>query len=103
MDHSPSRQSFEFGKSISTAGKSILNFKQLSSVFAKYCEMGKIWPRKVCKFCILLYYAWKSVTTMWKCGNAFSNVIQKYTKFAKFILLYFRHFPIFYNQTLQFH
>ena len=88
MDHSPIRQSFEFGKSISTAGKSILNFIQLSSLVAKYCKMWKIWPRKVCEFCILLYYARKSVITVWKCGNAFSRVIQKYTKFANFTLLY---------------
>ena len=32
---------------------------------------------------------------MWKCGNAFSRVIQKYSKFANFTLLYFRHFTIF--------
>ena len=36
--------------------------------------MRKIQPCKVCKFSILLYYARKSVTTMWKCGNAFSSV-----------------------------
>ena len=36
-------------------------------------------------------------------GNAFSRVVQKYTKFANFTLLYFRHFTIFYNQTSQFH
>ena len=29
---------------------------------------------------------------MSKCGNAFSRVIQKYTKFAIFTLLYFRYF-----------
>ena len=40
---------------------------------------------------------------MRKCGNAFSRVIQKYTKFAKFTLQYFRHFTIFYTQTSQFH
>ena len=39
MDHSPIRQSFEFGKSISAAGKSILNFIQLPSLVAKYCKM----------------------------------------------------------------
>ena len=37
---------------------------------------------------------------MWKCGNAFSRVIQKYTKFAIFTLLYFRHFTIFYNSSI---
>ena len=39
IDHSPIRQSFEFGKSISTAGKSIVNFIQLSSLVAKYCKV----------------------------------------------------------------
>ena len=100
----PYRQTFEFGKSISTAGKSILNFKQLSSLVAKYCKW-KTWPHKICDFCILLYYARKSViTTMWKFGNAFSRVIQKYTKFANFALLaLILLFPIFYNQPSQFH
>ena len=41
MDHSPIRQTFEFGKSISTAGKSIFNFMQLSSLVAEYCKCGK--------------------------------------------------------------
>ena len=39
MDYSPIRQSFEFGKSISTTGKSILNFIELSSLVAKYRKM----------------------------------------------------------------
>ena len=42
MDDSPISQTFEFGKSISTAGKSILNFIQLPSLVAKYCKMWKI-------------------------------------------------------------
>ena len=42
MGHSPIRQTFEFRKSISTAGKSILNFIQLSSLVAKNCKMSKI-------------------------------------------------------------
>ena len=95
MDHSPIQQTFEFGKSISTAGKSILNFIQLSNYKIQSCKVGE--------FCILLYYERKSVTTMWKCGNAFSRVIQKYTKFANFTLLYFQQFTIFCNQTSQFH
>ena len=103
MDHSPIQQTFEFGKSISTAEKSILNFRQLSRLVAKYCKMWKIQSCKVGEFCILLYYERKSVTTMWKCGNAFSRVIQKYTKFANFTLLYFQQFTILCNQTSQFH
>ena len=98
MDHSPIQQTFEFGKSISTAGKSILNFTQLLGLVVKYFKMWKIQSCKVCEFCILLYYERKSVTTMWKCGNAFSRVIQKYTKFANFTLLYFPHFTMFCNQ-----
>ena len=37
---------------------------------------------------------------MWKCGNAFSRVIQKYTKLENFTLLYFRHFTIFLQLNL---
>ena len=44
--------------------------------------MWKIQSCEVCEFCILLYYAEKSVTTFRKCGNAFPRVIQKYTKIA---------------------
>ena len=51
MDHSPIRQTFKFGKSISTAAKSSLNFIQLSSLVAKYCKMWNIYSCKVCKFC----------------------------------------------------
>ena len=39
---------------------------------------------------------------MGKCDNAFSRVIQKYTKFANFKLLYFQHFTIFYNHFHNF-
>ena len=42
VDHSPIGQTFEFGKSISIAGKSILNFIQLSCLVAKYYEIWKI-------------------------------------------------------------
>ena len=44
MDHSPIRQTFEFGKSISTAGKSILNFIQLSSLVANIVKCGECSP-----------------------------------------------------------
>ena len=39
---SPYLTNFEFGKSIRTAGKGILNFIQLSTLVAKYCKMRKI-------------------------------------------------------------
>ena len=103
MDHSLIQQTFEFGKSISTAEKSILNFIQLPRLVAKYCKMWEIQSCKFGEFCIRLYYERKSVTTMWKCGNAFSRVIQKYKKFENFTLLYFQQFTIFCNQTSQIH
>ncbi len=84
MDHSPIRQTFELGKFISTAGKSIINLVKLCSLVEKYRKMWKIQSCEVCEFCMLLYYARKSVTTFRKCGNAFPRVIQKYTKIANF-------------------
>ena len=62
IDHSPIRQTFELGKFISTADKSILNLVRLRSLVTKYCKMWKIQSCEVCKFRILLY-AQKSVTT----------------------------------------
>ena len=103
MDHSPIRQIFELGKFISTAGKSIINLVRLWSLVPKYRKMWKIQWCEVCEFCMLLYYARKSVTTFRKCGNAFPRVIQKYTKIANFTRLHFPHFTIFFNQTSQFY
>ena len=94
MDHSPIRQTFEFGKSISTAGKSSLNFIGLSSFVGRYFRMPKIYSCRVCEFCILFYYARKSVTTMWKCGNAF---FPRNTKLYKICKLYITIFSPFYN------
>ncbi len=70
MDHSPIRQTFKLGKFISTAGKSIINLVKLGRLVAKYRKMWKIQSCEVCEFCILLYYARKSVTkcTFEKCG-----------------------------------
>ncbi len=76
MDHSPIRQSSELGKFISTAGKTIINLVKLRSLVEKYRKMWKIQSCEVCDFCILLYYARKSVTTFSKSGNAFPNMIQ---------------------------
>ena len=88
----------EMGKfHITTALKSILKLVKLQSLVAKCCEMRKIWPCKVCEFCILLYYAWKIDTV-------FSRNLRKIdTKFANFAGLYFSHFTTFRDQTLQFH
>ena len=63
MDHSPIRQTFELGKFISTAGKSIINLVNLRSLVEQYRKMWKIQSCEVCEFCILSYYARKSVTT----------------------------------------
>ena len=62
IDHSPIRQTFELGKFISTAGKSI-NLVKLWRLVEKYRKMWKIQSCEVCEFCILLYYVRKSVTT----------------------------------------
>ena len=40
---------------------------------------------------------------MLQCVKPSSHVIQKYTKFAIFTGLYFRHFTIFSDQTSQFY
>ena len=63
MNHSPFRHTFELGIVISTAGKSILNLVKWRSLVAKCRKMWKIYLCEVCKFCILLYYARKSVIT----------------------------------------
>ena len=55
MDHSPIRQTFEFGNSIRTAGKSILDFIQLSSLVTKYCKMWKIY-RSIVNFANFVYF-----------------------------------------------
>ena len=47
MNHSPIRQTFELGKFISTAGKSILNLAQLGSLVEKYHKMWKIQRCKI--------------------------------------------------------
>ena len=76
MDHSPIRQTFELGKFISTAGKSIINLVKLCSLVVKCCKMRKIQSCEVCEFCILLYYARKSVT-------AFRNVLPLFRAYYK--------------------
>ena len=76
MDRSPIRQTFELGKFISTAGKSILD-----------CE---VWLQNIVKCHMKFVYFVYSLTliNISKCGNAFPCVMQrytvKYTKFANF-------------------
>ena len=51
MDHSPIRQTFELGKFISTAGKSIINLVKLLSLVEKYrFEMCMAFPRVILYF-----------------------------------------------------
>ncbi len=91
MDHSSIRQTFELGKFISIAGKSILNLVK--------CE---VWLRNIVK-CGKYSHAKFANFVYSKSGNAFARVIQKYTKFANFTWLYFPHFTIFCNQNSQFY
>ncbi len=78
MDHSPIRKTFEIGKFISTAGKSIINLVKLGRLVTKYRKMWKIQSCElVCEFCILLYYARKSVTTL----RYFATKLHNFTKF----------------------
>ncbi len=56
------RQTFELGKFISTAGKSIINLVHCEVWLQNIVKCGKF-SREVCEFCILLHYAQKSVTT----------------------------------------
>ena len=89
MDHFPTRQTFEFGKSINTAGKSILHFIQLSSLVAKYCKMWKIPPRKVCDFYILFYYLRKIKRYHYV---EFTTKLHNFTKFRKGFLIVLKLF-----------
>ena len=66
MDHSPIKQTFEFGTSISTAGKSILNLYNCEVWLQNIKKCGKYCPVKFANFVYFFYYARKSVTVeMW--------------------------------------
>ena len=67
MNHSPIRQTFEFGKLISTTGKGILNFIQLSSLDAKYCKMWKIY--NPVKFANFVFFSITHRKALPLCGN----------------------------------
>ena len=83
MDRSPIRQTFELGKFISTAGKSIINL-------VKYRKMWKI---QSCEVCILLYYARK--TEMWVRFSAYNTKVYKIRK------LHMTVFSTFYDILLN--
>ena len=51
-------------KFITTALKRVLNLVKLQSLVAKYCKMQKLQACKIRQFCILLYYARKTDTTI---------------------------------------
>ena len=61
----------EIVKFITTALKSVLKLVKLQSLVAKCCKMQKIQVCKIRKFCILLYYARKTDTTIEKTVSIF--------------------------------
>ena len=66
MDHYPFKLNLHLckkAKSSTTARKSILELVKLPSLVAKWCKIRKIYAWEVCKFCIFLYYARRSLTT----------------------------------------
>ncbi len=81
MDHSPIRQTFEFGKLMQNIVKC-----------AKYRKMCKIQSCEVCEFCILLYYARKSVvfSTFY---DIFSTKLHNFTKFMMLFPAVLMNFP----------
>ena len=99
MDHSPITQTFEFGKSVSTAGKSILNLIHLSSLAAKYCKTGKYSPVKFANF---LYFCITHGKLLPLCGNVVTPFSAKVYKICKLCITIFQHFTTFYNQISQF-
>ena len=95
MDRSPFKLDLYLSKEskiFDHTRESILKLVELPSLVAKSCKIRKIY--EVCKFCIFLYYARKSLNTKWPkftgSGKAFRCIIQKYTKFANFV--YFSYF-----------
>ena len=74
------------GKSISTAAKSILNFIKFSSLIKNIVKCGKYSPVNFANF---LYFGITHAKALPLCGNnAFSRVIQNYTKFANFTAVF---------------
>ena len=59
----PIKQTFEFGKSISTAGKSILHFIQLSSLVVKFEKYSPV------KFANFVYFCFTHGKALPLCGN----------------------------------
>ena len=73
LDLSPFRQTFELGKCISAAGKSIVNLVKLWSLVRKY---GKMW--KIQSFKVLYSFVLRAEN-----DNHIRNLIKKYTKIRK--------------------
>ena len=66
--HSSTKQTFEFEKSISTAGKSILNFRNCQVWLQNILKCGKYNPVKFANFVYFCITHGKAVPTMWKCA-----------------------------------
>ena len=86
MDSSPFKLNLHLGKKNEiphTARKSILKLAKLPSLVEKYCKIWKIYADEVCKFCIFLHNARKSLNTKWPkftgSGKALPCATQKYT------------------------
>ena len=73
----------------------MLKLVKLPSLVAKYCKTWKIFACKVCKFCILLYYAYDKIAELpVNFGHFVVSVILLYYKICK---LRKRIFSVFYN------
>ena len=104
MDHTPIRQTLKFENNFSTFGKSfpnLVNCEIWLYNIVKYRKYSNVKFANFVYFCITREKALPHFPIVH--GSAFLFVIQKYTKFANFIGLYFPHFTIFWNQTSQFH
>ena len=103
MDHSPFKLNLHFCKKIKIFYHSMSKLVTLPRLMAKCCKIRKIYACEVCKFCTLLYYAYKMAEIHRKFGHFVVSVIQKYTKFANLASVYFPCFTIFRHQTWQFY
>ena len=92
MDHSPIRQTFELGKFISTAGKSIISLVKWCILVEKYRKMWKIQSCEVCEFCIPLYYARKSIQNSQTSHDCIFHILRYFSTkihhFTKFMMLF---------------
>ena len=81
----------------------ILDQSQRGISYVHLCKNTNVKCRKCSnvKFANFLYFCIMPRKVLPLCGNAFSCITQKYTKFASFTLLYFRRFIIFYIFTTK--